>query len=130
MSEVEMDATALEFKTEGAALELEMDATALKLETDAVGTLQTGYPYVQALSQDKGQGMHQCAAMCLIASEHASLLREGSGIATCPKAPDPASSFMMALVLPRVLRLWTPPHHQGGLRHYHATLGIGPSLSA
>jgi hypothetical protein len=44
MSEVEMDATALEFKTEGAALELEMDTTALKLETDAVGTLQTGTP--------------------------------------------------------------------------------------
>jgi hypothetical protein len=29
-----------------------------------IGTLQTGYPHVQALSQDEGQDMHSHASTC------------------------------------------------------------------
>jgi hypothetical protein len=45
------------------------------------------------------------------APKPASLLREGTGVATCPKAPDPIPLPRRAPALPRVLRLWTPHHH-------------------
>jgi hypothetical protein len=61
-----------------------------------VGTLQIGYPHMQALSQDKEQGVH---------------LRD----TTCSTAPDFASLVRWGLVLPRVLRLQTPLPYRGGL---------------
>jgi hypothetical protein len=40
-----------------------------------VGTLKTGYPRIQALSQDKEQGVHPHAATQAVASDHTSLQR-------------------------------------------------------
>jgi hypothetical protein len=55
-----------------------------------VGTLQTGYPLVQASSQDKERGMQPRSV-------------------TCPAAPEPASQPRWALRLPCVQRLWSAP---------------------
>jgi hypothetical protein len=41
----------------------------------AVGTLKTGYPHIQALSQDKEQGVHPRAATQAVVSDHTSLQR-------------------------------------------------------
>jgi hypothetical protein len=49
----------------------------------SVGVLQTGYPYIQALSQDRERGMHPHIAMS-------------------PAVPDPASQLGRAPALPRV----------------------------
>jgi hypothetical protein len=105
-----------------------------------VGTLQTGYPRIQALSQDTRQGrcphtttwpttldpttQHKRApALPLVpplqtlppsteglqccrvsrSFEPRLLTREGSGVAMCPVAPDPASQCGRAPVRPRVL---------------------------
>jgi hypothetical protein len=51
-----------------------------------IGTLQTGYPYIQVSSQDKLQGVHPYTA-------------------TCPMAPNLASQLRWAPALPRVLWL-------------------------
>jgi hypothetical protein len=51
---------------------------------ESVGILQTGYPRIQASSQDKEHGVHPCAT-------------------TCPTALDPTSLPRWALALPRVL---------------------------
>jgi hypothetical protein len=53
---------------------------------------------------------------------------EGSGAATCFMAPDPASLFGRAPVLPHVPRLWIMPPCSGGLRCYHVPRGSGPYL--
>jgi hypothetical protein len=57
----------------------------------SVVTLQTEYPYIQALSQDREQDVHPCAA-------------------TYPIVPDPASQSRWAPELPRVqwLRIRLP----------------------
>jgi hypothetical protein len=55
-----------------------------------IGTLQIGYPYIQASSQDKLQGVHPHTT-------------------TCPIAPDLASRLRWALMLPHVLWLQTSP---------------------
>jgi hypothetical protein len=55
-----------------------------------VGTLQTGYPYIQASSQDKLWSMHPHTA-------------------TCPTAPDLTSQLRWAPMLPRVIWLQTSP---------------------
>jgi hypothetical protein len=60
------------------------------------------------------------------ALEPASLPREGFGIATCLKALDPTPPPRGAPMLSCVLRLRTPPHHPGGLQHWHASFGSGP----
>jgi hypothetical protein len=73
-----------------------------------IGTLQTGYPRVQALSQDKVWGDQPCATMC-------------------PTAPDPASQLRWVPVLPRVQRLWNPPPWWKGLRRRHVYRGFGPT---
>jgi hypothetical protein len=65
-------------------------------EKVTVGTLQTGYPYVQASSQDKARGVQPHAAMC-------------------PTASDPASQPRWGLRLPRVQHLQNLPPSQGGL---------------
>jgi hypothetical protein len=44
-----------------ASLEVGLGAT--------ISTLQTGYPYIQASSQDREQGMLPCAATCLVDDE-------------------------------------------------------------
>jgi hypothetical protein len=49
--------------------------------------------------------------------------REGSGAATCPVAPDPASLFRRAPALPRVPRHRPPPPCSGGLRCCHVSCG-------
>jgi hypothetical protein len=74
----------------------------------SVGTLQTGYPYVQASSQDKERGVLPHAA-------------------TCPTAPDPTSQPRWAPGLPCVQRLRDPPLSRGGLRRRHVYCGSGPT---
>jgi hypothetical protein len=54
--------------------------------------------------------------------------REGSGAATCPMTPDPASLLGRAPALPRVLRHRTPPPCSGGLRRCHVSHDTGPRL--
>jgi hypothetical protein len=49
--------------------------------------------------------------------------QEGSGAATCPVAPDPASLLRRAPTLPRVLRHRPPPPCSGGLRCCHVSYG-------
>jgi hypothetical protein len=66
-----------------------------QFRSGVVGTLQTGYTYIQALSQGREWGVHACAATSL-------LTREGSGVATCPVALDPASLIQRAPMSPRV----------------------------
>jgi hypothetical protein len=62
-----------------------------------VGALRTGYPHIQASSQDKEQDMHPRTA-------------------TYPVAPDLASLLRWPPTLPRVPRPWTSPPYRGGLR--------------
>jgi hypothetical protein len=54
--------------------------------------------------------------------------REGSGAATCPLAPDPASLLGRALKLPRIPQLQTLPPYLGGLRRCYVYHGTGPCL--
>jgi hypothetical protein len=72
-----------------------------------VGTLQIGYPHIQASSEDKEQNVRPRAATCLA-------------------APNPASLPRWVLTLPRVLRLWTSARYRGGLRRCHVSHGPGP----
>jgi hypothetical protein len=60
------------------------------------------------------------------------IIQEGSDAAMYPEASDLASSFRRlwtvsssrrGLMLPRLLRHRTSPHHLGGVRCYHASLG-------
>jgi hypothetical protein len=74
-----------------------------------VDTLQTGYPRIQASSQDKEQGVHPRAATYHVALDHTSLQR-------------------WALALPRVLRPQTLPLCRGGLRHFNVSRGLRPRL--
>jgi hypothetical protein len=99
----------------------------------ARGTLSVPYrpgTPTYRLRPDKGQGMCPCATMCPAAPKLTSLLREGSGIAMCPKALNPASPSRKPPALSLVLRLRNPPHHPGGLRCCHVSLCTGPYLSA
>jgi hypothetical protein len=41
----------------------------------SVDTLKTGYPHIQALSQDKEQGVHPRATTQAVALDHTSLQR-------------------------------------------------------
>jgi hypothetical protein len=68
----------------------------------AVGTLKTGYLRIQALSQEKEQGVHPCATTQAIASDHTSLQR-------------------WALALPCVPQLRASPLCRGGLRRCHVS---------
>jgi hypothetical protein len=118
-----------------------------------VGTLQTGYPRIQASSQDKEQGVHPRAAICFAAPDLTPCRRDlrrcrvscsseprlpteaGSDDATCPTAPDltslprwaPVSGLSSqprrAPALPRVPRLRTPPPYWGGLQCCHTPHG-------
>jgi hypothetical protein len=111
---------------------LALAAGSQPLPTWARGPLSVPYKpdtLTYRLQAGKGQGMCPRATTCPVASEPASLLREGSDVVMCPKALDPVSRPRKALVLPRVTRLQTPPHHPGELQHYHASLGTGPRLS-
>jgi hypothetical protein len=74
-----------------------------------ISTLQTGYPYIQAPSQDKLQGMHPHTA-------------------TCHTALDLASQLRWAPALPRVLWLRTSPPGLAGLRRCHVSYGSKPHL--
>jgi hypothetical protein len=73
----------------------------------------------------------ECASTCCHAS-HGSRSHiptdEGSGAATRPAAPDPASPQRMAPVLPCVPWLHSPPPCSGGLRCCHASRGSGARL--
>jgi hypothetical protein len=53
---------------------------------------------------------------------------KGSGVATCPAAPNLASLSRTAPVLPHVPWLRTSPPCQGGLRYCHVSHGSGPCL--
>jgi hypothetical protein len=106
-----------------------------------VGTLQTGYFRVHTSRQDKKQDMHPRAVTCPTAldlhscqggqrrchvpysSEPRFSAEVGSDDATCLVASDHASRLRWALILPRVLRLWTSLPYWGGLRHCHASCG-------
>jgi hypothetical protein len=90
-----------------------------------VGTMQTGHPHVQASKQDKGQDMHPRAAICHRSSRTCPPPPYLGGHVTCSKAPDPTPPPRRAPALPRVLGLWTPPHHLGGLRRSHTSLSTG-----
>jgi hypothetical protein len=83
-----------------------------------VGTLKTGYPRIQALRQDKEQGVHPHAVTQVVASNHTSLQRWAlepphvprprllaklsSGDAMCSSASDLASLPRWAPALPHV----------------------------
>jgi hypothetical protein len=56
--------------------------------------------------------------------------QEGSGAATCPTAPDPASLLMRALVLPHIPWLQILPPYSKGLRRCHMSRGSGSCLPA
>jgi hypothetical protein len=75
-----------------------------KFMLNTVGTLKTGYPCIQALSQGKEQGVYPRAATQAVAPDLASLLRWAS-------AP------------PRVLRLRLPLPSPGQLRGRHVSCG-------
>jgi hypothetical protein len=87
-------------------------------------------PVYMLQAKTMGRACAHALPRATTALEPASLLREGSGIVTCPKAPDPAPPPRRAPALPRVLRLQTPPRHPGGLRQCHTSLGTGPRLVA
>jgi hypothetical protein len=55
---------------------------------------------------------------------------KGSGVATCPTAPDPASLLERASVLPHVPRLWILPPYLGGFRRCHVSHSTEPRLPA
>jgi hypothetical protein len=82
----------------------------LSMPVAMVDTLKTGYPHIEALSQDKEQGMHPRDATYAVAFDHSSLQKRwlwrhhvshspgprllaevSSGTATCPVAPHLAS---------------------------------------
>jgi hypothetical protein len=66
-----------------------------------VGTMRTGYPCVQALSQDKRQG-RACVLACPRAPAPASRLSAALGPSRVPVAPAPASQLRVAPGPPRV----------------------------
>jgi hypothetical protein len=53
-----------------------------------VGTLKTGYPCIKPLSQDKEQDMNPYAATQSCSFGPHLPAEVGSGVATCPAAPD------------------------------------------
>jgi hypothetical protein len=75
-----------------------------------------GTPAYRLQAKTKGKACTHTLSHDTAAPESTSLLREGSNIATCLKAPDPASLPRRALALPCVLRLRTVPHLKGWLR--------------
>jgi hypothetical protein len=81
------------------------------VDTWFAGTLQTGYPRIQASSQDKEQGVHPRAAMYLVALDLTSLSR-------------------WAPVLQRVPRPRTSPSYRGGLRCCHVSRCLRSRLPA
>jgi hypothetical protein len=81
-----------------------------------VGTLQTGYSTYTLQPKIKGKTCAHVLPHVTAAPEPASLLREGSGVVTCPGASDPAPLYGRAPALPRVSRHRTPPRHLGGLQ--------------
>jgi hypothetical protein len=62
-----------------------------------IGTLKTGYPRIQALSQGKKQGVYTHAATQAVAPGLASLLRW---------APGPSRALRLQLPLPSPGQLW------------------------
>jgi hypothetical protein len=78
---------------------------------NVVGTLQTGYPHIQALSQDKRQGVRLHTAMW-------------------PAVSDPTTQHRRAAVLSRVLPLQTPPPSTKGLWSCCVFRSFGPRLLA
>jgi hypothetical protein len=54
--------------------------------------------------------------------------REGSGVTTCPVAPDSASRHERALKAPRVPLRRTPPSGTEWLRRHHVSYGVRPHL--
>jgi hypothetical protein len=91
-----------------------------------VGSLHIRYPAYRIKSKTRSKSychMSYNSRFCL----HA---REGSGAATCPTAPDPASLLGRVLVLPRAPRLRTPSSCSGGLRRCHVFHGTRPRLPA
>jgi hypothetical protein len=76
-----------------------------------VGTLKTGCPRIQALSQDKEQCVHPRTATQAVALDHTSLQRWAS---EPPRVPWP----------------WTSPPCSGELRCCHMARGLRPRLLA
>jgi hypothetical protein len=95
-----------------------------------IGTMQTEHPAYMLQAKTKGKAYAYALPCATVALEPISLLREGSNAITCPEALNPASSSRRCLALPRVLRLRTQPHHPGGVRRCHASLGTRPRLTA
>jgi hypothetical protein len=72
------------------------DGSKTKLDVDPfpvsivdVGTLKNRYPRIQALSEDKEQGVHPRAATQAVASDHTSLMRWAL---EPPRVPRPRTS--------------------------------------
>jgi hypothetical protein len=81
-----------------------------------VGTLQTGYAYAQASSQDKWQSMRPHAATCPIVLDQGHFTYLGFSVAECPTAPNLAPQHGRDPMLPHILWLRTSPSLSGGLR--------------
>jgi hypothetical protein len=115
-----------------------------------VGTLQIGYPHIQASSQARRRACIRamsCATRlrtlppcsgglrcCYVSHGSRPRLpaRESSGATTCLIAPDPASLWRAEgdPMLPHVTRLRTLPPYLGGLRCYHVPHGSETYLPA
>jgi hypothetical protein len=93
-----------------------------------VDTLQTEYPYIQALSQDREWGVH-CHVSC--STGPCLLVKVGSEAGTCLVAPVPVSLLGRALVPLRVLRLRTlPPCLEGSSTITNPTVPCGLQASS
>jgi hypothetical protein len=102
-----------------------------------VDTLRTGYPYIQALSQDRERCVHPCTATCRVVPNPTSqprwapelpcvhLLRtsppdkKGFDTATCTVAPDPRGG-LQCITCPMTP---DPVSLLGGLRRCHVSCG-------
>jgi hypothetical protein len=76
-----------------------------------VGTLKTGYPHIQALSQDEGQDGRSFAPTCLMAPAPASWLKA---------APEPPCATWLQLSPPSSGHLWSRHVSRGSSPHLQA----------
>jgi hypothetical protein len=110
----------------------------------SVGTLKTGYPRIQALSQDKEHVVHPHAVTQAVALDHTSLQRWAPALLRVPqlRASPPCRGGLRrchvsqgsrlylperrAPALPRVSQLRTSPPCRGGLRRCHVVKASPP----
>jgi hypothetical protein len=88
-----------------------------------IGTLKTGYPRLQALSQDEGTRRALMRTHVSRGSSSHLLAQDSSGATTCPTASALASRLRAAPEPPRVLWLQLSPPGLGRLRGHHVSRG-------